>query len=213
MARGAQAPNRRTSESGAPLIRWAHAISAILTRYVGTEATFTDAGLRFSHESATDRIVVYPVDGTIEEPDIAALGALLEDLEPSATALTSLTIDDIIFSRRVNTVFELWAPDAVACENRYHALLVALSDVVNTTIQVSGLREVWPNAQGDITDGGVMVLLYATITILVVRSDERVITESAPVGSGTATSPVTSTEIDPSLDDEALAPTITEAET
>lgn len=194
------------------MIRWKNVITAILDSYPGVETVIDEASGRFTAEGATDRIVVYPIDGVIVEPTQSAQGIQLDSRVPQAIAIGS-AIDDVVWERRVNTAFEIWAPTADACEDRLHALLVAISGAVNSTIQISDLREAWPQSQGDITSGGCAVVLTSTLTVSVVRSDHAVVANEDPIGTGFPVSPVTSTEIVPSLNDEEIAPAIWETET
>lgn len=195
--------------------RWRNIANAILGQYAGTEATFTNAGARFSYSNSVDRIVCFPTEGSIGEPTQAAKCALLEELEPNALVEVPSSsedrprVDDLIFQRNLNVAFEIWAP-ADKAEDRLHGLLCAIDAVCNTTLQVTGLREMWPQ-QGDITSGGSTVYLFATFVVWVVKSDELVLSEEAPIGSGTPTAQVTTLEIVPKLEGETL-PTITTTE-
>lgn len=196
------------------MMRWLHLANAILANYAGTEATFLQAEDRYAYADATNRVVAYPTDGLTQEPQIAAQGGSLADLEPCGIRdVGGSGIDDIVWERQVNVTFEIWAPDDAAAENRLHAFLIAIADTCNSALRVSNIREQWPASNGQITQGGAQVLLYATLTIYVLRSDSAVLSDGAPIGSGTPVAAVTATEITPELDGEELAPSLQETET
>lgn len=170
-------------------------IDALEAAYAGETTTwFKRAEDAFRHDN-WDRIVAYPSDGTIVNPDVAAQGW---DLDTLPTPAESGAVDDLIWVRRVTINLGIWAGTYEQAENRLHALLVAIAEVIGTSnLQIDSLAERWIRSEAqDLTPGGALVVLSFVATFYVLASDvavlETEINTGTPgdLGTGIATSVV-----------------------
>lgn len=176
------------------MLRFRALAEKIELAYPGSEPWLIGPAHVHSQTHACNRIVAYPVQGPIVTPGIAGQGWNLEDLDPDVIAQID-SIDDIIAARKLQCVFHVWAPDDTKAENRLHALIVAVTDVLDASnITLDSLSEAWPQAVDlQITSGGCMVILTASITLFVLAGDINTVEAdtATDIGEGTPTEAVT----------------------
>lgn len=193
------------------MMRLSAFVNAIKAAYAGPEDWFIGAKYRFAKEGACDRIVVYPRDGEIGPPRVAAGSWQLSELSPNAPAQPDAR-DDIVMTRAVTCVFEVWAPNEDLAESRLCALLLAIDEITNV---LPLMREEWPSESGAITLGGCAVNLICVLDMHVVTSDAQTVLSVDPSspGEGVPLETVESVTINAYQDEELIATSITEAET
>jgi hypothetical protein len=149
----------------------------------------------FDHHN-WNRIVVWPGIGFIRAPVTGAQGITTE----------TGGRDDIVWNRNPQMSFGIWAEDTEQAENRLHAVLIAIDDVLSQAdIKVANLNENWVEAesQDNTTDGATVVLTMNVAFDVLARDVDIVAYDAATsptpprpeVGDGGPTETVTQVTI------------------
>lgn len=156
--------------------------TALEAAYAGADTTWLVGAEHIYGHQNWNRVVVYLLGGAIVTPDIAAQGVQLEDLQ---TPTVAGAIDDILWVRKARVGLAIWAANTRQAENRLHAMLIAVSQVLgDSDIEVSDLNETWIQQENrDVTSGGALVTLEFNFTLYVVSSDYDVVAEEISSGS------------------------------
>jgi hypothetical protein len=154
-------------------------MDAIAAAYAGAPDTEWLFGANHIHTNQNwNRMVVWPGQGFITPPGEGAQGFTTE----------TGGIDDKVWKRNPQLSISIWAEDTEQAENRLHAVLIAIDDVVSQAdICVSNLNETWVEAEDeDNTSDGAIVILVMNVAFDVLAHDiDQVAYDAAtsPAGS------------------------------
>jgi hypothetical protein len=194
--------------------RFATFIAAIETDYSGADDTMWFVGANHIHDHHNwNRIVAWLGDGPVVGPETAAQGITTDESGR----------DDIVWTRKPRASIGIWAQNEEQAENRLHAILVSLDNILaQADITISSLSEVWIAAQNqDNTSDGQIVVLSFDVSFNVLAHDADIVAydaASAPtpprptVGQGGPTEVVTSVDITADNDEGDDLPTVTVTE-
>lgn len=155
------------------------------------ETTFLVGEEHLATNQNHNRIVAYHGDGEIKSRPMGGIDKS----------------DEWLWNRYVPVTFAIWASSRNQAENRLHALLVALYQILgDSVIGMSNVRERW--LMKGIANAGRAVDVTCTISFPVFASDANCVQADAEPGAGFATVVATSVTLNSKNEATSLPPVV-----